>query len=149
MRYKGAFFIDELGKEMKIAKYVVYTAQVLFHRFYTLQSFHTHNRYVISVAALFLAAKVEESMSKHKHLQVTTDHYFKLRQRYNYKPSQEVNKRNNIFGISFTFIYFQKNTFRRIKKTFRLMLFWLKGFFCKRYVSIFRLSILLKHILIK
>lgn len=66
---------------------VVTTAQVLFHRFYVYQSFKQHDRFIISVAALFLAAKVEESMFKYKHLQTVVKAYLVMRRKYFNSPS--------------------------------------------------------------
>ena len=65
---------------------VVTTAQVLFHRFYVYQSFKQHDRFVISVASLFLAAKAEESMFKYKHLQTVVKNYLNLRRKYFNNP---------------------------------------------------------------
>lgn len=66
---------------------VVTTAQVLFHRFYVYQSFKQHDRFIIAVASLFLAAKVEESMFKYKHLQTIVKAYLILRRKYFNSPS--------------------------------------------------------------
>lgn len=62
---------------------MVSTAQVLAHRFYVYQSFKQHDRYIISVASLFLAGKVEESMIKYKHLQVIVRTYLMYRKKMN------------------------------------------------------------------
>lgn len=43
------------------SRLIVSTAQVLFHRFFANQSFHRHDRFIVAVAALFLASKVEEA----------------------------------------------------------------------------------------
>lgn len=41
---------------------VASTAQVYLHRFFAVQSFKQHNRFIISTAAVFLAAKAEEAI---------------------------------------------------------------------------------------
>jgi hypothetical protein len=80
-RSKTAWFIEGLGKELKFNRFVVSTAQVLSHRFFVYQSFKQHDRFIISVASLFLAAKVEESMIKYKHLQTTVKAYIHYRKK--------------------------------------------------------------------
>ena len=47
-RRKSAWFLEELGKELKpqCDRMVVSTALVLFHRFYAFQSFKKHSRFV-------------------------------------------------------------------------------------------------------
>jgi hypothetical protein len=43
------------------SRLIVSTAQVLFHRFFAIQSFHRHDRFIVAAAAVFLATKVEEA----------------------------------------------------------------------------------------
>ena len=45
-RFRTAWFIEELAKELKSVRIVLNTALVLFHRFYVFQSFKKHNRFV-------------------------------------------------------------------------------------------------------
>lgn len=83
-RSKTAWFIQDLAVELKFnARLAVSTAQVLMHRFYAYQSFRQHDRYIISVAALFLAAKIEEVESKSKHLRLLIPIYVGFRKRMN------------------------------------------------------------------
>lgn len=51
----------ELGKKLELNIFVVSSAQVFFHRFFALQSFGRHDRFIVATAALFLASKVEET----------------------------------------------------------------------------------------
>lgn len=83
-RNKGCCLIDDLGqrtmtegilKTMLNARVIISTACVLFHRFYTFQSFKLHDRYVMSVTCLFLACKIEENPIK---LELLVDKYMKL-----------------------------------------------------------------------
>mmetsp|Transcript_10620 Transcript_10620/g.10263 ORF Transcript_10620/g.10263 Transcript_10620/m.10263 type:complete len:247 (-) Transcript_10620:385-1125(-) len=86
-REKIAWFIEELGKDIKCDRLVVSTGLVLFHRFYCFQSFKQHNRFVIAVACLFLASKVEECPKK---LRDIIHAYFTLRVKYNGHPPTEL-----------------------------------------------------------
>lgn len=63
-RAKTVLFIEELGLELQCNRIVVATACVFFHRFFYLQSFKKHNRFVIGATCLFLASKVEEEQRK-------------------------------------------------------------------------------------
>ncbi len=63
-RAKTVLFIEELGLELQCNRIVVATACVFFHRFYCLQSFNKHNRFLIGATCLFLASKVEEEQRK-------------------------------------------------------------------------------------
>jgi cyclin T len=65
-RAKTVLFIEELGLELQCNRIVVATACVFFHRFFCLQSFKQHNRFVIGATSLFLASKVEEEQFKVK-----------------------------------------------------------------------------------
>lgn len=84
-RRKTAWFIEELGKEIKCVRMVVSTALVLFHRFYAFQSFKRHSRFIISVTCLFLASKVEETPKK---LRDVVSAYFSVRRKFNYCPTE-------------------------------------------------------------
>lgn len=63
-RAKTVLFIEELGLELQCNRIVVATACVFFHRFFYLQSFKKHNRFVIGATCLFLASKVEEEQQR-------------------------------------------------------------------------------------
>ena len=67
-RAKTVLFIEELGLELQCNRIVVATACVFFHRFFCLQSFKQHNRFVIGATSLFLASKVEEDFLKVKNI---------------------------------------------------------------------------------
>jgi cyclin T len=60
----------------------------LSHRFFAYQSFKQHDRFVMGVAALFLASKVEESYLKYKQLQTMVKAYLIVRRRMNTTPSE-------------------------------------------------------------
>ena len=45
---------------MRLAERTAHTAWCFFQRFFVVESFAKHDRYVVAVAALFLAAKVED-----------------------------------------------------------------------------------------
>ena len=124
---------------------VVTTAQVLFHRFYVYQSFKQHERFITAVASLFLAAKVEESMFKYKHLQTVVKAYLMLRRKYfNTQVLTEVVKIYNIY-YSFIYKFFNLNiyfNFYRKLKTLKIKFLFLKEFYFKRYVLMCKLCIL-------
>ncbi len=63
-RAKTVLFIEEMGLELQCNRIVVATASVFFHRFFALQSFKQHNRFVLGATCLFLAGKVEEDLRK-------------------------------------------------------------------------------------
>lgn len=59
-RMRCVLQIEEMGVILRSNRFVVATACVLLHRFYTLQSFKEHNRFIVTAACHFLASKVEE-----------------------------------------------------------------------------------------
>lgn len=61
-RASCVFFLESLCKHERLkCTYLAQTcASVYFHRFYQHQSFKKHDRFVVAVACLFLACKVEE-----------------------------------------------------------------------------------------
>jgi len=63
-RRRTAIFIDEAGMELKFPRLTIATALVFFQRFFALQSFRQHKRFIVAVTCLFLAGKVEESPKK-------------------------------------------------------------------------------------
>lgn len=78
LRSKSCWMIEEVG--MALAKsarsapssqsnngrLTISTACLLFHRFYSIQSFKIHDRHIIGLACLFLSGKIEESPRKLK-----------------------------------------------------------------------------------
>ncbi|CAM9477210.1 unnamed protein product, partial [Discosporangium mesarthrocarpum] len=67
-RRKTCFFIKAAGKSLDLPMEAIATAHVFFHRFFILQSFHQHDRFVVASACVFLASKVEESPRKVEHI---------------------------------------------------------------------------------
>lgn len=78
LRSKSCWMIEEVGmrvaktarsapsSQVKNERPIISTACVLFHRFYSVQSFSVHDRHVVGIACLFLAGKIEESPRKLK-----------------------------------------------------------------------------------
>ena len=63
-RRKTCRFIVEAGRQLKLPRIAVATAQVFFHRFYAKHSFRDHGRFEVAVAAILLAGKAEETPRK-------------------------------------------------------------------------------------
>ncbi|XP_062177467.1 cyclin-T1-4-like isoform X2 [Alnus glutinosa] len=61
LRYSYCTFLQNLGLRLDLPQTTVGTAMVLCHRFFVRQSHASHDRFVIATAALFLAAKSEET----------------------------------------------------------------------------------------
>ncbi|GAB4851113.1 hypothetical protein Ancab_030407 [Ancistrocladus abbreviatus] len=61
LRYSYCAFIQNLGMRLELPQTTVGTAMVLCHRFFVRRSHACHDRYLIGTAALFLAAKSEET----------------------------------------------------------------------------------------
>ncbi|KAK1395232.1 CYCLIN domain-containing protein [Heracleum sosnowskyi] len=61
LRYSYCHFLQNLGIQLEIPQTTIGTAMVLCHRFFVRKSHACHDRFLISTAALFLAAKSEES----------------------------------------------------------------------------------------
>ncbi|GMH29262.1 hypothetical protein Nepgr_031105 [Nepenthes gracilis] len=61
LRYSYCDFIQNLGTRLALPQTTIGTAMVLCHRFFVRQSHACHDRYLIGTAALFLAAKSEET----------------------------------------------------------------------------------------
>jgi Cyclin, N-terminal domain len=55
-----ARFIHDLGQRLQLQQLQISTAQVYFHRFFTVHRFGERDEFIVALAALFLAAKVEE-----------------------------------------------------------------------------------------
>ncbi|KAK1387780.1 CYCLIN domain-containing protein [Heracleum sosnowskyi] len=61
LRYSYCNFLQNLGIQLEIPQTTIGTAMVLCHRFFVRRSHACHDRFLISTAALFLAAKSEET----------------------------------------------------------------------------------------
>ncbi|GAB4843420.1 hypothetical protein Ancab_013382 [Ancistrocladus abbreviatus] len=61
LRYSYCAFIQNLGMRLDLPQTTLGTAMVLCHRFFVRHSHACHDRYLIATAALFLAAKSEET----------------------------------------------------------------------------------------
>ncbi|XP_046484278.1 cyclin-T isoform X1 [Neodiprion pinetum] len=63
-RQQAANFIQDMGQRLSVSQLCINTAIVYMHRFYVFHSLAQFHRNAIAVAALFLAAKVEEQPRK-------------------------------------------------------------------------------------
>ncbi|KAK9671985.1 hypothetical protein RND81_12G067700 [Saponaria officinalis] len=61
LRYSYCGFIQNLGMRLDVPQTTIGTAMVLCHRFFVRRSHACHDRFLIAAAALFLAAKSEET----------------------------------------------------------------------------------------
>lgn len=61
LRYSYCAFLQMLGVRLELPHTTIGTAMVLCHRFFVHRSHACHDRFLISTAALFLAAKSEET----------------------------------------------------------------------------------------
>ncbi|GAB2210265.1 hypothetical protein Droror1_Dr00015528 [Drosera rotundifolia] len=61
LRYSYCAFIQNLGMRLELPQTTIGTAMVLCHRFFLRRSHASYDRYLIGTAALFLAAKSEET----------------------------------------------------------------------------------------
>ncbi|KAF7837268.1 cyclin-T1-4-like isoform X1 [Senna tora] len=61
LRYSYCAFLQNLGMRLELPQTTIGTAMVLCHRFFVRQSHAFHDRFLISTASLFLAAKSEET----------------------------------------------------------------------------------------
>ncbi|XWS54005.1 hypothetical protein CRYUN_Cryun10bG0050600 [Craigia yunnanensis] len=61
LRYSYCAFIQNLGLQLDLPQTTIGTAMVLCHRFFVRRSHACHDRFLIATAALFLAAKSEET----------------------------------------------------------------------------------------
>ncbi|XVE81575.1 hypothetical protein DITRI_Ditri15bG0076200 [Diplodiscus trichospermus] len=61
LRYSYCSFIQNLGLHLELPQTTIGTAMVLCHRFFVRRSHACHDRFLIATAALFLAAKSEET----------------------------------------------------------------------------------------
>ncbi|KAA3467944.1 cyclin-T1-4-like [Gossypium australe] len=61
LRYSYCAFIQNLGLQLELPQTTIGTAMVLCHRFFVRRSHACHDRFLIATAALFLAAKSEET----------------------------------------------------------------------------------------
>lgn len=63
LRYSYCAFLQDLGFQLNLPQTTIGTAMVLCHRFFVRRSHACHDRFLIATAALFLAAKYEETPS--------------------------------------------------------------------------------------
>ncbi|XP_024029017.1 cyclin-T1-5 isoform X2 [Morus notabilis] len=61
LRYSYCAFLQNLGLRLDLPQTTIGTAMVLCHRFFVRRSHACHDRFLIATAALFLAAKFEET----------------------------------------------------------------------------------------
>ncbi|XP_022738698.1 cyclin-T1-4-like isoform X2 [Durio zibethinus] len=61
LRYSYCAFIQNLGLQLELPQTTIGTAMVLCHRFFVRRSHACHDRFLIATAAIFLAAKSEET----------------------------------------------------------------------------------------
>ncbi|KAM7485561.1 hypothetical protein LguiA_001570 [Lonicera macranthoides] len=61
LRYTYCGFLQNLGVRLELPQTTIGTAMVLCHRFFVRRSHACHDRFLIATAALFLAAKSEET----------------------------------------------------------------------------------------
>ncbi|KAK9086754.1 hypothetical protein Syun_029148 [Stephania yunnanensis] len=61
LRYSYCGFLQSLGTKLELPQTTIGTAMVLCHRFFVRRSHACHDRFLIATAALFLAAKSEET----------------------------------------------------------------------------------------
>ncbi|KAL4564613.1 hypothetical protein LXL04_028679 [Taraxacum kok-saghyz] len=61
LRYSYCTFLQNLGLRLDLPQTTIGTAMVLCHRFFVRRSHASHDRFLIATAALFLAAKSEET----------------------------------------------------------------------------------------
>ncbi|GMN46639.1 hypothetical protein TIFTF001_015816 [Ficus carica] len=61
LRYSYCAFLQNLGLRLELPQTTIGTAMVLCHRFFVRRSHACHDRFLIATAALFLAAKSEET----------------------------------------------------------------------------------------
>jgi len=71
--------IQEAGILLRLPQIAVATAQAILHRFYFRKSFIRCEMVTVATAALFIAAKVEESPRKIKDVLTVTDYVIKLK----------------------------------------------------------------------
>ncbi|XP_054821813.1 cyclin-T1-4-like isoform X2 [Prosopis cineraria] len=61
LRYSYCAFLQDLGMRLELPQTTIGTAMVLCHRFFVRRSHACHDRFLISTATLFLAAKSEDT----------------------------------------------------------------------------------------
>ncbi|KAJ4833765.1 hypothetical protein Tsubulata_012641 [Turnera subulata] len=61
LRYSYCAFLQNLGMRLELPQTTIGTAMVLCHRFFVRRSHACHDRFLIATAAIFLAAKSEET----------------------------------------------------------------------------------------
>ncbi|KAF9618835.1 hypothetical protein IFM89_002703 [Coptis chinensis] len=61
LRYSYCAFLQNFGMRLELPQTTIGTAMVLCHRFFVRRSHASHDRFMVATAALFLAAKSEET----------------------------------------------------------------------------------------
>ncbi|KAL5995961.1 hypothetical protein ACLOJK_026034 [Asimina triloba] len=61
LRYSYCAFLQNLGMRLELPQTTIGTAMILCHRFFVRRSHACHDRFLVATAALFLAAKSEET----------------------------------------------------------------------------------------
>ena len=64
LRCEYCLFMEECSSNLRLTRLACSTGLVLFHRFFSLQSFMAHSGFEVAATCLFLASKVEESAKK-------------------------------------------------------------------------------------
>ncbi|KAK7862322.1 hypothetical protein R5R35_014682 [Gryllus longicercus] len=85
-RQQAANFIQDMGQSLLVSQLCINTAIVYMHRFYVFHSFRVFHRNAIAIAAVFLAAKVEEQPRKLEHV-IKVAHFCLHRSRLDTKSS--------------------------------------------------------------
>jgi cyclin T len=57
-------FMQDVGRKLRLPQLTISTAIVFFHRFFRMHNYEDYDRYLVSLTALFLAGKVEETPKK-------------------------------------------------------------------------------------
>eukprot|EP00013_Stygamoeba_regulata_P020884 CAMPEP_0177649410 /NCGR_PEP_ID=MMETSP0447-20121125/11369_1 /TAXON_ID=0 /ORGANISM="Stygamoeba regulata, Strain BSH-02190019" /LENGTH=467 /DNA_ID=CAMNT_0019152161 /DNA_START=276 /DNA_END=1679 /DNA_ORIENTATION=+ len=61
-------FMQDVGRKLRLPQLTISTAIVFFHRFFRMHNYEDYDRYLVSLTALFLAGKVEETPKKLQHI---------------------------------------------------------------------------------
>ena len=89
LRVNASSYIGKLGMSLFISQHTIGIAHIFFHRFFSRQSFRTHEWSLIALASLFLASKVEENP---KRLDEVVTHHFDIT-----KPGMKVDSESESF----------------------------------------------------
>ncbi|MBW0476352.1 hypothetical protein O181_016067 [Austropuccinia psidii MF-1] len=70
IRQQACVFIDKVGSRLGFPRRTIACAQLLYHRFHLFFSFTEFNPYDVSIAALWLASKLEDTIKKLREIQL-------------------------------------------------------------------------------